>query len=166
VREEYGIPEIFRTAAYWISIAMSLLIDTSIVNAQAPANSVNHCVRISNLEPNRTYTLAVLVSDEWNWWASAVVNFAGRVTTEDGTNTFADVWILHTDVVRWGVNEELSNARGPIFNIKERESFWGKGGAEVRVRTRDTATKVCMCTSNDANKLANDRCLKEIAAQS
>jgi hypothetical protein len=124
-----------------------------------------YCLRISILEPNKTYTLATLASNEWNWWASAVVNFAGRVTTEDGKDAFADAWILHTDLLRWGVSEELANARGPVFTISERESFWGKGGAEVSVRTRDSATRVCMCTGTDASKRPNERCLKARAAR-
>jgi hypothetical protein len=135
------------------------------VGAEVPPDSQSHCLRVSNLEPNKTYTLATLASNDSSWWASAVVNFAGSVTTEDGKNTFADVWILHTDLFRWGVNEDLGNgARGPIFRIKERESFWGKGGAEVRVRTIDSATKVCMCTGTDASKVPNEGCLKAIAA--
>jgi hypothetical protein len=129
---------------------------------RATEQPISHCSRLLNLEANKTYTLAALVSNDWNWFASDVVHFAGRVSTDDGTNTFSDVWLLHTDLFRLGVNEDLSDARGPVFDVRERESFWGKGSAEVRVRTRGTKTTVCMCTSNDASKTANEACLTRV----
>jgi hypothetical protein len=153
-----------RYRVLFISLVIWITSNSPVACAQTPANSRDFCLRTSDLEPNKTYTLATLASNEWNWWASAVVNFAGRVSTQDGSNSFADVWLLHTDLFRWGVNEDLANARGPIFIVKERESFWGKGGVEVRVRTRNSATKVCLCTANDADKLPNEKCLKQLAA--
>jgi hypothetical protein len=117
-----------------------------------------------DLAPNQTSTVAATVVNEYALWTSQGLNFAGRVATDDGSNTFADVWVLHTDALRWGVNESLpGSARGPVFNVSERESFWGKGQAEIRVRTRNSPTHVCLCTARDANKLPVERCLNSLA---
>lgn len=147
------------------AIGISMGVAIPLAKAEVTAGSHSYCLRFLNLERNTTYTLAILASNEWDWWATSVVSFAGRVVTEDGKDTFADVWIVHTDLFRWGVNEDLGRARGPIFRVQERESFWGKGDAEVRVRTRDTATNVCMCTGRDASKRPSARCLTAIVAE-
>lgn len=123
-----------------------------------------HCQLRLELSPNQTVTVAATVVNDYSLWTSEGLHFAGRVATDDGANRFADVWVLHTDAVRWGMNEALPvSARGPLFNVSERESFWGKGQAEVRVRTLGSPTHVCLCTGRDANKLPLARCLNSLA---
>ena len=159
------IREARRKATFWIAFLAAVFSGVPAVLAQISVIPVD-CVRKVSLDSNKTYTLATLASNDWNMWASATVNFAGRVTTENGANTFSEVWILHTDLFRWGVNEDLPSAKGPYFNVKERESFWAKGGAEVRVHTANTATEVCLCTFPDASKVADEKCLKSVSAGS
>lgn len=114
----------------------------------ATSTDTAHCLHVLTLKPNQKVTIATVVQNEGALYSSRVINFSGRVTTDDGINKLAEAWIKHEDLLRWGVNEDI-NALGPVFNFGRRMVFIGKGMSEIRVRTGNSPTKVCMCTELD-----------------
>ena len=113
---------------------------------QAASAGQQSCQRKIELAPNQKATIATTVQNDLNVFSSQAVEVQGSVTTDDGSNRLNAVWLLISDLFRWGKNEDLEGPFGPIIQFHERVSFWAKGMAEIRVQATNSPTHLCLCT--------------------
>jgi hypothetical protein len=85
----------------------------------------SQCLHLFTLKPNERVSVASVVSDG-GMYQSRVLDFAGRVATEDGLNKLAEVYLNHKDAVRWGKNKDIRSATGPLFSWRNRLIFLGQ----------------------------------------
>jgi len=128
-----------------IAAALCAVFLTSPVRAQAGGTK---CLRSLQLRADQQVTLATVVVNEISTYTRRRIDLYGSVTTADGRNALARVWLHHSDFIRWGSNSSLPST-GPLLDISKSVGFFGKGGAEIRGRTLSSPTTLCLCTVAD-----------------
>jgi hypothetical protein len=119
-----------------------------LMSLHAHAQSVC-CERRLDLQPHEKVTIASTVLNDWVTYGSQVVEARGAVRTDDGANKLSSVWLLTTDIFRWGTNRNLQSSAGSVIEFHERVSLWGKGQAQIRVEAGNSPTHLCLCTRDE-----------------